>query len=114
MRATDIWRGFVALRIIKNYNWHLTFLESTVVQNRNAHDLLVDFNHEYPVYKDTLKFNEVLNNIKLSDKYEDMLINIYICYTALVKDRMLEKKELNLLSKWLFDIQKIYPFFKKM
>jgi len=113
MRATDIWRGFVALRIIKNYNWHLTFLESTVVQNRNAHDLLVDFNHEYPVYKGTLKFNEVLNNIKLSDKYEDMLINIYICYTALVKDRMLEKKELNLLSKWLFDIQKIYPFFKK-
>ena len=114
MRATDIWRGFIALRIVKNYNWNLTFLKSTVIQNRNVHNLLNDFNHEYPVYKDTLNFNKVLNHTKLSNKHEDMLINIYRCYQALVKNKVLEKKELNLLSKWLIDVNKIYPNFKKI
>ena len=113
MRATDIWRSFIALRIIKNYNWSLVFLKSTVIQKRNIHNFMDDFNQEYPVYKDTLRFNEVLNYTKLSNKPEDMLINIFKCYKALVKNRILEKKELNLLSKWLFDINKIYPNFKK-
>ena len=114
MRATDIWRGFIALRIIKNYNWNLTFLKSTVIQKRNIHNLMDDFNQEYPVYKNTVNFNEILNNTKLSPKYEDMLINIYNCYFVLVKDKILEKKELVLLSKWLIDINKIYPYFKKI
>ena len=114
MRATDIWRSFIALRIIKNYNWNLVFLKSTVTQDRNIHNLMIDFSQEYPVYKDTIKFNEILNYTKLSNKYEDMLINIYKCYKALVKNRLLEKKELNLLSKWLIDINKIYPNFKKI
>jgi hypothetical protein len=43
-----------------------------------------------------------------------MLINIYKCYDELTKNKILEKKELNLLSKWLVDINKIYPDFKKI
>ena len=43
-----------------------------------------------------------------------MLINIYKCYDQLTKKKILEKKELNLLNKWLVDINKIYPNFKKI
>ena len=53
---------------MKNYNWNLSFLSSTVIQNRNVHDLLNDFNLEYPVYKDTKILNDILYNLKLSDK----------------------------------------------
>lgn len=114
MRATDIWRGFVASRIIKNYNWNLTFLKPTVTQDRNIHNLMDDFNQEYPVYKNTLNFNKILDNTKLNHKYEYMLINIYKCYEELVKKEIMEKKELILLGKWLTDINKIYPYFKKI
>ena len=77
MRATDIWRGFIALRILRNYNWNLSFLKSTVIQNRNVHDLLDDFNLEYPVYKNTKILNDILYNVKLSDKKDYMLINFF-------------------------------------
>ena len=114
MRATDIWRGFVALRILKNYNWNLSFLESTVIQNRNAHDLLDDFNLEYPVYKNTKIFNDTLQRIKLSNKRDDMLINFFKCYKELTKNKLIEKNELDLVSKWIIDISKIYPKYKKI
>ena len=113
MRATDIWRSFVALRIIKNYNWNLTFMNPTVIQNRNIHNLMDDFNQEYPVYKNSVNFNEILDKLKLSHKYENMLVNIYNCYVALVQNKILDKKELVLLNKWLIDINKIYPQFTK-
>lgn len=113
MRATDIWRGFVAIRIIKNYNWNLTFLKSTVVQKRNIHNLMDDFVQEIPVYKNTNKFCKVLDKLKLSKKHEDILINIKKCYEQLVNEKVLDKRELPLLNKWLIDVQKIYPKLKR-
>ena len=113
MRSTDIWRSFIATRIIKNYNWNLTFLKSTVVQNRNVHDLMDDFMQEIPVYKNTITLCDVLEKLKLSKKYDDILVNIYKCYKELVDKKILDKKELPLLKKWLEDIQKIYPNLRK-
>ena len=114
MRATDIWRSFVALRILKCFNWKLTFLPSTVIQNRNFHNLLDDFNLEIPVYKNTKVFNEVLSSLSLSDDKSKILLNIFKCYDALIKHRILDKKELSLVYKWLSDIQKIYPNLQKI
>jgi len=114
MRATDIWRGFIALRILKNYNWNLSFLNSTVIQNRNVHDLLDDFNLEIPVYKNAKILNDTINNVKLSNKKDHMLINFFRCYKQLVDKKILEKKELELVYKWTNDISKIYPYYKKI
>jgi hypothetical protein len=114
MRATDIWRGFIALRILRNYNWNLSFLKSTVIQNRNVHDLLDDFNLEYPVYKNTKILNDILYNLKLNNKKDYMLINFFKCYNQLVKEKVLEKKELDLVYKWISDISKFYPNYKKI
>ena len=112
MRATDIWRGFVATKIIENYDWNLVFLNSTVVQKRNVHNLMDDFIQEIPVYNDTINFHKVLDELKLSAKYEDILVNMFKCYEKLVKEKILNKKELPLLKKWLKDINKIYPNLK--
>ena len=114
MRATDIWRGFIALRILRNYNWNLSFLKSTVIQNRNVHDLLDDFNLEYPVYKNTKILNDILYNVKLNDKKDYMLINFFKCYNQLVKEKFLEKKKLDLVYKMISDISKFYPNYKKI
>ena len=104
----------LALRILKNYNWHLSFLNSTVIQKRNVHDLLDDFNLEYPVYKNTKIFNDILYNIKLINKKDYMLINFFKCYKQLVNQKILEKKELELVYKWINDISKLYPNYKKI
>ena len=50
----------------------------------------------------------------LSKKYEDILINIYKCYDKLVNKKILNKKELPLLKKWLIDINKIYSNLNKI
>ena len=114
MRATDIWRSFVTLRVMKCFNWRLTFLPSTVVQKRNFHNLLDDFNLEFPVYKNSKIFNEVLKSLNLSNDKLRILENIFKCYEALIKYRILDKKELDLIYKWLLDIQKIYPNLRKI
>ena len=67
---------------------------------------------EIPVYKDTINFHKVLDELKLSAKYEDILVNMFKCYEKLVKEKILNKKELPLLKKWLKDINKIYPNLK--
>jgi len=114
MRSTDIWRGFVALRVLKNYSWNISFLKSTVIQERNKHDLMNDFEQELPIYKDTILFNSVLENTKLNKRHDHMLINIYKCYEALVKNKIIEQRELTLLRAWLLDLKAIYPNFKEI
>ena len=114
MRATDIWRGYIALAIMHKYNWKLSFLNSTVIQKRNIHNLLNDFDLEQSVYKYSKSFNNTLSSIDLSIKKKDILINIYKCYEALIKNKILEKRELNLVYKWLLDIHKIYPNLQKV
>jgi hypothetical protein len=85
MRATDIWRGFVALRLLNNYKWNLSFLEPTVIQIRNAHNLMHDFSQELEVYKNTIKFNKILKKTNLSKHHKDLLKNLFKCYEAIEK-----------------------------
>jgi hypothetical protein len=114
MRATDIWRSFVALRVMKCYNWKLSFLETTVVQNRNIHNLLNDFNEEYEVYRNAKLFNNVLKKVELSNNKKDILVNIYKCYEALVNNKILDKKEIGLVFAWLEDIRSFFQNLQKV
>ena len=102
------------IRIIKNYNWNLTFLRSTVVQNRNIHDLMDDFKQEIPVYENTIKVCNILKKLKLRKEYKDILINLFNCYEKLVSEKILNKKELPLLREWLKDVNMIYPSLNKI
>ena len=43
-----------------------------------------------------------------------MLINLFKCYKQLVNEKILEKKELDLVYKWTNDISKFYPDYKKI
>ena len=43
MRCTDIWRSLVALRIMSLNNKNILFFGSTMIQNRNDHNLINDF-----------------------------------------------------------------------
>jgi hypothetical protein len=114
MRATDIWRSFVALRIMRTYKWKLSFSESTAIQYRNVHNLINDFRLEYEVYRDTKIFNDVLIKVNLSNNKKDILINVLKCYEALVNNKILDKKELDLVFAWLEDIHHFFTNLQKV
>jgi hypothetical protein len=99
----------VALRLLNNYKWNLSFLEPTVIQIRNVHNLMNDFSQEQEVYKNTIKFNKILKNINLSKNHKDLLKNLFKCYEALVKEKIINKNELVLLRYWIKDINNIFP-----
>ena len=50
---TDIWRSFVAQRILQENDWAVLFHAPTVSQERNEHDLMRDFADEVPGYRTT-------------------------------------------------------------
>ena len=52
MRATDIWRGIIALNIIQNDNKTVLFFGTTMKQVRNFHNLKNDLKQEMPLFKD--------------------------------------------------------------
>ena len=106
-RFTDILRGIVAQPIAWNNNRLLGFGGSTVVQRRNPHDYLKDFESEIPVYihsEETL--DTVVNCLSKLNKQsipEDMVS----AYSALKEKNIVQEKEMALLIAWIEDIRRL-------
>jgi hypothetical protein len=102
-RMTDIWRSFVAQRICRENGWSVLFHEPHVWQERNAHDLLRDFNDEIAGYSNNGRLCEALDGLDLATGTEELPNNMRKCYSALVDERIVPKDELGLLDVWLED-----------
>lgn len=103
-RMTDIWRSFVAIRIAAEYDWGISFHSSTVVQDRNEHNLLRDFEDEIPGYLHNNRIMRCLNELNLSNKIGNIGSNMVLCYQALVEIGVIDLRELPLLAAWLNDL----------
>lgn len=103
-RMTDIWRSFVAQRIAWEYDWNITFHKSTVIQERNDHNLMKDFEDEIPGYLNNAEICSELQKLDLSKDKNDIGKNLIKCYTLLVSRGWVGKEELELLDLWLNDL----------
>ena len=104
-RFTDILRGFIAQPIMWLYDFHLGFVDATVVQKRNPHDYVKDFISEIPMYKHCEEVMEITSNaIRANDGISG---NLYNTYEALLKKGIVDSKELEVLSAWLRDLEAI-------
>lgn len=102
-RFTDILRGFVAQPIMWLYDYHLGFVDATVIQKRNPHDYMKDFISEIPMYKHCQEVMEITSaSISVCNTIED---NLYNTYEALEKKDIVEARELQVLSAWLRDLK---------
>jgi hypothetical protein len=106
-RMTDIWRSFVAQRIAWENNWKLLFHEATVYQERNAHNLLKDFQDEIPGYLNNAKIAESLGALSLQPGTAAIPENLQVCYEALIKLAVIDARELTLLGDWLQDLREL-------
>lgn len=107
-RMTDIWRSFVAQLIAWTCNWNILFHKPTVYQERNEHNLLVDFKQEIPGYLNNANICDTLSSLDLLSGKENITENLFRCYKSMLKNKWIEdEKELDLLEDWLEDFQKI-------
>ncbi len=106
-RMTDIWRSFVAQRILWTCDWTLLFHNSTVRQDRNDHSLIHDFEDEISGYLHNFTIMDKLNGIKLQPGSDAILDNLFVCYEKLVQMNLIDAKELVLLDAWISDLNEI-------
>lgn len=103
-RMTDIWRSFVAQRICWANGWTVLFREATVVQDRNDHNLMRDFEDEISGYTGNRKIAELLQGIELEGSPASIAADMRKCYAVLVGEGFIGAEELPLLDAWLGDI----------
>jgi hypothetical protein len=102
-RMTDIWRSFVAQRIAWSCKWPILFHSATVVQERNEHNILSDFNDEIPGYLNNSKIVNALNVLDLKTGIEKIPENMIRCYEKLIEMTLVGEDEIDLLRMWLAD-----------
>lgn len=98
MRTTDIWRGYIAQRILWKLGGNLVLLSPGVYQERNPHNLLRDFQEEIDVYLRTEELLSVLQSSTVTGDIDDMLIGIY---KELIRKKFFHTDELGILREWL-------------
>lgn len=98
-RFTDILRGLVAQPILWAAGFSLGFGEATVIQKRNPHDYLIDFESEIPCYLYPEKIIDVVN--RAVSKRNTIIENMLIAYEALVKEKIVTDEEIKCLKSWL-------------
>ncbi len=103
-RMTDIWRSFVAQRIAYLNGWGILFHAATVFQERNAHNLLRDFEEEVPGYLHNGQIRQVLDALDLPQGNEQLPAAMRACYRELVDIGLVGAEELALLDAWLDDL----------
>lgn len=101
-RFTDILRGLVAQPIMWAHGYKLGFTEATVLQERNPHDYVKDFESEIPCY---LHPNRVIAAVRGAiDPTVTVAENLRRAYVALAAENIVTAQELELLDLWLADV----------
>ncbi len=103
MRVADIWRGYIAQKLIWEKGLKLAFSGPNAIQDRNDHSLMNDFVLEQALY---LQGSALVEYLSIPSSYHP-LGSIYALYTGLVKEGFVEEPELVLLEAWLSDLKKV-------
>jgi hypothetical protein len=105
-RMDDIWRSFIAQRIAFENGWGILWGGVTVVQERNLHDLMKDFEQEIPGYLYNRKIVEMLKGLPIAPGTDakTLLRNMDLCYLAMIEAGYIESRELGVLQAWYDDV----------
>jgi hypothetical protein len=106
-RMTDIWRSYVAQRISWECGWNILFHSPTVIQERNEHNLMKDFEDEISGYVSNLNICKELQDLNLKSGIENIYDNLVSCYQKLIDINVIGKDEMTLLKAWISDLKKI-------
>jgi hypothetical protein len=100
-RVTDIWRGYIAQRIIWEMDSEMIFSSASVYQERNFHNLQRDFEQELDLYLKSSTLIQDLDALQLSGTPGEMLMQTY---EALTEKGYFKQEELAIVARWLQEI----------
>jgi len=102
-RVCDIWRSYWAQRILWEINSHLSFTNATVIQVRNPHNYLADFDDELELYHDAGRLVKYLRQWvpETSDTLVDAILRLHKDMAAA---GFWKRKEVSLTEAWLKDL----------
>ncbi|KAB2641457.1 MAG: DUF288 domain-containing protein [Verrucomicrobia bacterium] len=103
-RMTDIWRSFVAQRVLQAIGQGVLFHGATVWQERNDHDLQRDFMDEIPGYANNAQIREELLGLSISSA-EPLRLMMERCYEVLMHRGWVGRAEEPLLQAWFEDLE---------
>lgn len=103
-RMTDIWRSFIAQRCLWELGHGVVFHAAEVVQERNTHNLMRDFEDEIPGYLGNRQMCTLLDELPLKAGLDEVGRNLRRCYAALVEAGFFPATELVLVDAWLADL----------
>ena len=106
MRMTDIWRGFVAQRVLHHLGHFVMFHGATVWQERNEHDLHNDYLLEMPGYE----YNNAIRKALIALDFgvsRSIPYLLELCYECLIRNGWVGEQEEKLLTTWLADLKEI-------
>ena len=101
-RVSDIWRSYIAQRIGSEIGMKVVFSTSMVVQFRNSHNYLADFDSENPLYLRSLRLIEQLHEWKPSNQASTSLPSLMEeLWVFLYEHGYIELKDVILLQLWI-------------
>ncbi len=103
-RMTDIWRSFVAQRILHAMGLGVVFHGPTVWQERNDHDLHRDFLDETPGYTHNNAMRDALLRLDF-EPGTSMRCMMENCYEVLIRNGWVGAGEEGILSGWHDDLE---------
>jgi hypothetical protein len=105
-RMTDIWRGFIALRILTETGHGLLFHGPTVVHRRNDHNLHRDFMDEVPGYSHNDRMRDTLLGLSFPSGASIRRM-LELCYETLIREGWIGAAEEGLLAAWCDDLDSL-------
>jgi hypothetical protein len=105
-RMTDIWRSFVAQRILHHLGYPVLFHGCTVWQERNEHSLHVDFCDEVSGYVNNHAIRTALMNLDFGQS-TDIFQLLEQCYQCLMQQGWVGKEEEVLLAAWISGLKSL-------
>jgi STELLO glycosyltransferases len=105
-RVTDIWKSYIAQRLLWCIDSSVLFLSPSVYQLRNQHNLMKDFSDEIPLY------TQVHNLIDLLEKFtsdsSDACELMIEMYAYLNQNKFLSEIEVRLCNLWIEEVKKYW------
>jgi hypothetical protein len=106
-RMTDIWRSFIAQRLLPSLAGSLVVTSPDVFQARNEHDLMRDFRDEIEGYVGYESLVQTLTAAAIIGTRDSLVEDMRIIYRDLAAKSFFTVAELSILDTWLHDVSAV-------
>lgn len=98
-RVSDIWRAYIMQRLMADYGMGIAFSGAWVVQHRNPHSYIADFDSELPLYLQTDALVRVLTEWRnTGQSLPESAVQLYV---ELYERGFLEIDDVSMMQVWL-------------